>query len=337
MRRRLMQGMKAVENSAPAGAAVGLLERLDTGASQVLRVLTYHRVADPALSPHYYPRVTVLPQDFARQMAHVCARYSVVSMQQVLEAAQGKALPPRPLLITFDDATRDFAENALPVLRRYNLPAAVFVATAYPDQPERVFWWDALYAATEHAAQNGQAQVETSLGRLPMQPASARKASFTTLREHIKALPHAQAMQFVGDLCEKLGAPKLQNDVLSWQELRQLAKQGVMLGAHTQTHPMMSQISAQEIRQETAGSLHDLRREIGDVLPIFAYPSGGYTAEVIQLLREEGIQLAFTTQRGHNRLSDTDWMQIKRINVGPRTTSTLLRAQLLGWAGRVMG
>jgi peptidoglycan/xylan/chitin deacetylase (PgdA/CDA1 family) len=319
----------ALSNQRAAGQLVSLLERLD-GRSARLRVLTYHRVADPEKTPLRYPRVTVKPAAFEQQLRFLSQRYPVVSMADVLRAvAAGGRLPERAVLITFDDATRDFVENALPVLERYHLPATLFVPTAFPGRPELAFWWDRLYSAIQCA--DGNRPVQTPLGPLPVGSTAQRKQAFNRLRAYVKSTPHQAAMAWVDRFCAELQAPPVEGDVLTWEELRQVVKAGVALGAHTRTHPMMDQIPAEVVRSEAAGSRQDLREQTGEMLPIFAYPSGGYNREVLKILAEEGFQLAFTTQRGLNAFPPADPYQVRRVNVGPRTTLPLLRAQLLSW------
>lgn len=323
-----------VAHSPVAVKTIAQLERMDAWRSQEdwLRVLTYHRIIDPAGDPTVYPRIAVTPQAFAEQMAFVAQHYRVISMQELLAYRQGSCcLPPRALLITFDDGYTDFAEHAWPILRRHNLPVTLFVPTAFPDSGES-FWWDRLY----HALRVSSVQeVATPVGVLPLRSRAEREEAFTRLREHVKSLPHAQAMALVQELCQKLGVEPPPSAILGWDALRRLADEGVVLGAHTRTHPLMNRLSLAEARAEAVGSLQDLEREIGSALPIFAYPSGGISPEVEAMLAQEGFALAFTTYRKLNRLrpqQGPEWLRLGRINVGPRTSLTLLRAQLLLWS-----
>lgn len=59
----------------------------------------------------------------------------------------------------------------------------------------------------------------------------------------------------------------------------------------------MNRVALEEARDEAIGSLHDLEREIGSTLPIFAYPRGEFNEEVATMLAREGFKLAFTTTR----------------------------------------
>jgi peptidoglycan/xylan/chitin deacetylase (PgdA/CDA1 family) len=164
---------------------------------------------------------------------------------------------------------------------------------------------------------------------LPLETAAERGAAYVALREKIKKLPHDIAMGLVDALCAELEAAPSPNLVLSWDELRQLSREGVTLGAHTLTHPLLHRLSAEEIRREAAGSLEDLRREIGKALPIFAYPSGGFDARAVAELARVGIELAFTTRRGVNDLGRLQPLLLRRTSVLHRASEALLRTQLL--------
>jgi peptidoglycan/xylan/chitin deacetylase (PgdA/CDA1 family) len=147
----------------------------------------------------------------------------------------------------------------------------------------------------------------------------------------VKTLKHAEAMLTVRELCSQLDVQPVANSIMSWDTLRKLQQEGLILGAHTRTHPLLNRVSLEEVRQEVVLSFEDLKREIGFALPIFAYPSGEFNQDVVSLLKREGFSLAFTTKRGVNHLATMDPLRIQRINVGDRTSLSVLRAQLLSW------
>jgi peptidoglycan/xylan/chitin deacetylase (PgdA/CDA1 family) len=320
---------------------IRLLEILEPDRLNRLRVLTYHRIGDPSSQPEQYPGLfSATPEDFDSQLAHLTRRYRPVSIARVLEARRGgRPLPPRAVLVTFDDGYRDFAELAWPALRRHGVPATLFVPTAFPDQPQRAFWWDRLYHAVTatrrreplETAQSGKA------GRLPLATPDERLRTFRRLQGLVKSLPHDEATHLVAEVCDQLGESAHQTDVLGWNELRVLARAGVTLGAHTRTHPLMTQIAVTQMRDEVVGSLRDLEREIGSALSVFAYPSGAFDDRAVDVLESEGFELAFTTLRGVNDLRRDHPLRLRRINVGMRTTLAAQRAQLLattGWVQR---
>jgi peptidoglycan/xylan/chitin deacetylase (PgdA/CDA1 family) len=238
----------------------------------------------------------------------------------------GNSLPHKAVLITFDDAYQDFAEHAWPILKQYNLPVTVFVPTGFPDQPEYSFWWDRLHAAI-HATK--LQQINTVAGSIPLATTAQRSHGMRKLITLVKSLPDDEAQSVVQNICVELNSPSSTNPVLSWDALRELAKEGVTLAPHTRRHPLLNRVGLDRAEEEIIGSMGDLRREIGDALPVLAYPSGAYSREVVQMLPGLGVQLAFTTCRGLNSCDQFDPFRLRRINIGRRTSPALMRAQLL--------
>ena len=255
-------------------------------------------------------------------MQFLAKRYHVLSMAD-LEAAwtDGRRLHPMSVLITFDDAYRDFAEIAWPVMQQYGLPATLFVPTGYPDHPERVFWWDRIHQAVWNSPR--RTSLETPVGSLPVETAEQRTAAVKGLASYVKALPHHEAMDAIDRFCGELAVPESRNEVLGWEELRRLANEGVTLGAHTQTHPLMNRMSLEEAREEAVGSLRDIEREVGGQPAVLAYPAGGCTDEVARMLEREGFRFAFTTERGLNDMRTADRLLLRRINMGRGTATNL--------------
>ena len=304
--------------------------------SNMLRVLTYHRVAEDDECTRYYPPLrSASPDGLRAHVAFLAEHYNVVSMNDVYEASLGGAeLPPRAVLITFDDAYTDFADLAWPILREHDVPVTLFVPTAYPDNPRLVFWWDRLHRACLSTTQQA---VATPLGRQRLSTPKHRTRTCAQLCAYVKTLDHDAGLAFVNQVCSELGEPAAENGVLGWDALRQLAREGVTLGAHTRTHPLMNRMHPDRALREAVESLHDLERQIGHVLPTFAYPGGGYEAEVVSRLRPTAIRLAFTTKRNLNDLRTADPLQLGRIHVGSSTTVPILQAKLLACTRSMRG
>jgi peptidoglycan/xylan/chitin deacetylase (PgdA/CDA1 family) len=300
-----------------------------------LAVLTYHRVDEPDGAPLLYPGLlSATPAEFEEQMLFVATRYRPISLADLLEVRRGRAsLPRRAVLVTFDDAYRDFAEHAWPRLRRLGVPVTLFVATAYPDRPVLAFWWDRLWAALTLAPPG--AQVETPDGQTALVTEADRLRAYRSLRRHLKALPDGRLQGELERLVGRFEQPATVSPVLGWDELRALAGEGVALAPHTRTHPLLDRVPRERVREEIVGSLEDLEREIGTVRPVLAYPSGGLSDSVVDVVREVGFELAFSTKRGNNRIGRADWLRLRRLHVSRRFGLPALRAQLLPWWDRL--
>ena len=305
------------------------LERPPKAAGEgCLRVVTYHRVEWKDEYPNLYPRLNSCnPNVFARQLDFYRANFDVVSLDDVLSHVRGHSrLPRRALLITFDDAYQCFQTNVWPLAKQRQLPITLFVPTAFPDNPDQVFWWDRLYhalAATKHH----RVSVQGHDYRLSSD--SAKQKAFRKLRTDVKRLPHERAMALVDEICDQAEVTECPSYVLGWSSLRDLSAEGVQLAPHTRTHPLLNRLSIERAVEEAVGAMHDLEERVGcGRVPCLTYPAGGCTAEVARAVREAGFEIGFCAERGVNALATADVMQLKRINVGARTNLLALRAQL---------
>jgi peptidoglycan/xylan/chitin deacetylase (PgdA/CDA1 family) len=315
---------------ADSAAALRLLDQLDRRRrTPGLAVLMYHRIADPPTLAAMAPELaSATPAGFADQVAYLAARRPLISLDDLLAARRGeRALPPRAVMLTFDDAYRDFAEHAWPVLRRHGAPVTLFVATAYPDRPDRAYWWDRLDAAL--AAVKERAQIVCAAGALPLATAEDRRRARRAITEWVWRTPHDEAMAELERIFAAIGGPPIDSGVLGWEDLRRLRAEGVGIGAHSQTHPILHRVRLERALTEVFGSIADLERELGPVPSVLAYPGGGLSPELVDALSAAGLEAAFTTQHRINELPVPDWLRIARLNVGPRTHRGVLGVQLL--------
>jgi peptidoglycan/xylan/chitin deacetylase (PgdA/CDA1 family) len=96
----------------------------------------YHDVVEHLGRDAVYFDVT--KEQFAEQMRELADQgYSAISLDQLYKhLTQGAPVPPKAVVITFDDNYQGFYDNALPVLKQYNFPAAMFVHTGFVGDKE---------------------------------------------------------------------------------------------------------------------------------------------------------------------------------------------------------
>ena len=94
-------------------------------------ILLYHSVSEDP--PAWIRPYCVTPDVFARhvELIHESGMTALSVAEHAHRLDGGGPLPERPVLITFDDGLADFAEHALPALRRAALPATLFVTTGF--------------------------------------------------------------------------------------------------------------------------------------------------------------------------------------------------------------
>jgi peptidoglycan/xylan/chitin deacetylase (PgdA/CDA1 family) len=179
----------------------------------------------------------VTPQFFERVVRYLRRRQlDLVSLDEMHRRLTSDDFGRRFVCITIDDGYRDTLECALPILKRYEVPFAVYVATSFPDRLGEL-WWLALEAVVARNDRitlllGGQEQ-GFECGTLP-----EKRHLYDQLYGYVRSLPTEDALRrFVRDLggryhvdiaafCEQL--------CMNWGELATLAADPlVTIGAHT--------------------------------------------------------------------------------------------------------
>jgi len=102
--------------------------------------------------------------------------------------------------------------------------------------------------------------------------------------------------------------------VAGWDDVRELAAAGVLIGSHTRHHRRLTQLGAVEREVELVGSLAELREKVPGASAAIAYPNGDHDDEVCAAAREAGYAVAYTTEKGRNG-AGTDLFRLRRVSV----------------------
>jgi len=110
-----------------------------------LPILMYHYISSPPLgSDKYRIDLSVPPDHFEAQLQYLRDHgFTTVGLQDVYDLlSTGKPLPPKPIVLTFDDGYRDHYENAFPLLQKYGMTGTFFIVTDFIvyGNPEHVTW-----------------------------------------------------------------------------------------------------------------------------------------------------------------------------------------------------
>jgi len=114
--------------------------------------------------------------------------------------------------------------------------------------------------------------------------------------------------------------------MLSWNELVQMSRDNVSIGAHTISHRNLQEIDLDEAKNEILKSKRTIEKEIGNCINYFAYPFGGYNDEIVDFVRFLGFKAAFGHE-GLTRQGDNPYM-LNRISVDASVTFSMFKTRL---------
>lgn len=278
-------------------------------------IVTYHRVL-PAVDP--FGIDTVTSAVFRNQMRCLAERCTVLTVEEIASRIlQGIPLPPNCAAVTFDDGYADNYHYAFPILKAVGIPATFYLATGCIGTGQ-VLWFDRVLRAFERSP---HAAVSLPYSTKPVSLAGREersRAAFRTLF-WLRGLSNEQRELSMREVFGRLGVVPPAHDpalMLSWDQVRHMAREGYRFGSHTVSHPILSRLSLNEVAQEVSESKRAIEEATGRAVTTFAYPSGraqDYSSEVVATLRTLGLQAAVTNATFSVNSMEEDLYRLNRL------------------------
>ncbi len=128
------------------------------------------------------------------------------------------------------------------------------------------------------------------------------------------------------------GAPLPSLPLLTWAQIADLQVAGIEIGAHTVTHPFLTQCSPLDLAQELGAARTTLETALGTPVRAFAYPQGDYNPAVVAAVRAAGYNSAVTVDQGR-AYPTGDPFRLPRLHISRHTPPAVLRAALVPTIG----
>lgn len=223
---------------------------------------------------------TVNPKYFEKQMKYLIKNYNVVPLSQVFSKNKKK------VVLTFDDGYKNNLKYAYPVLKKYNIPATLFITKKFIDK-NTFSWWDRL--------------------------------EYSGKREDLGYLKHEQPDEIEKEVFELTGSKEADHkpskyDFMSWKDIKKI-KDVFEIGNHTLTHPILTNISLKEAKKEILESKKKIEKKLGKKITSFAYPNGNYNENLMKIVEKSGCKYAVTYSKGKNTLMKRFCLHRRGINV----------------------
>jgi peptidoglycan/xylan/chitin deacetylase (PgdA/CDA1 family) len=283
-------------------------------------ILLYHRVAEPPTDPF---ELAVTPRNFEEHLEVLRNRARPISLERLAGELRSGRISAGGVVVTFDDG---YADNlhAGRLLERFEVPATVFISAGFIGGG-REFWWDELEALVMHpttlperlppALRTGFGTGEWG-GPLDYGEAdwirhvrwryeddeipSPRHHLFRQLYPYLRRRSVADRDEVLRELRLWAGLDplnRLDYRTLTEEELTELAKNPLIeIGGHTQNHPWLPALPAQEQYDEIRAAKSWLEDRLGRSISGFSYPYGAYDQVTSSAAREAGFTNAVTCE-----------------------------------------
>jgi peptidoglycan/xylan/chitin deacetylase (PgdA/CDA1 family) len=262
-----------------------------------LSILIFHRVL-----PEPDPLFPELPSaaEFEARMRWIRTWFNVLPLGEAVERLYAGTIASRALAITFDDGYADNEELAAPILRHLGLPATFFIATGFLDGA--TMFNDQVIEAIRGCRHEELDLSPLGLPTHRLRSAAERKRAIEAILQQIKHLEQAQRQAAADMIVRLAGTPTPPRLMMRPDQVRSLRAQGMEIGAHTVTHPILTRLPADAALGEMMRGKRELEAIVGEPVRLFAYPNGvprqDYAAEHARMARECGFSAAVSTAWG---------------------------------------
>jgi len=264
-------------------------------AKQQVPIIAYHRVSP--VNDYPWSLTPVTPQDFEQEIRYLSNRYKIVSLDELVTSFNKyKTLPPKTAVVTFDDGYKDNYLNAYPILKKYNIPATVFLTTGHISTG-KLFWWDKVAYVIWKTELNTLDLGE--LGTYHLNSSRSRLQVTNAVTARLKQIPAENKDSLIRGMVKSSGVdipPNLGKEIiLSWDDIREMSRDGIEFGAHTVSHPILTRLPLEEARKEIIDSKKHIEKELGQEVTTFCYPNGepgDSNSDIEDILKSNGFRCA---------------------------------------------
>lgn len=306
----------------------GITRRLSRGFKNSM-IIAYHHVVpeyDDAIS-FLQPGMYVTTKTFEKHLQYLRKNYHIIPLDKIDGVHIENAC-----VITFDDGWADNFNHALPILRKYDAPATIFLSTGFMDSYEWP-WPDRVSYYAAYAPETGFTEMLRYLGHET--GASLPSGDMTDLRRSVaaemciarmKREPHARLTEIMGHLDALFKQQhedlNTRRPWLTWDEVGEMDQAGISFGAHTHNHVILTSCNPEKAEQEIVTSKDMLSERIGRPVRMFSFPNGDYHEKHVDVLKCHGFTHAVTTRSGVIRSSE-DLLTLRRFMLHDDMTKTI--------------
>ena len=307
-------------------------------------ILSYHRILPRTELRRRYvqPAMYVLDNVFDMHLQFLQERFKVLTLAELVERWRKKIWDwrQRYCVITFDDGWLDNYLYAYPLLKKYGLPATIFLPTDFIGTYDW-FWTEKLFYLIEHVCSANVtsaskaafwSQIVRVLGGSGYALSTSNtvyenmKHNFDQIVEQCKQLPFDTVKQLISNLSElvEIKFPE-ERAVVNWDEVALMSKDGISFGSHSCSHRILTRLPRYEIKRELEVSNKALQeREMNiNYVPVFCYPNGIYTEDIQALVKDCAYEAAVGLRSGSEGAFPRNWFAIRRIGVHNEISATL--------------
>ncbi|MBC7327961.1 polysaccharide deacetylase family protein [bacterium] len=273
-----------------------VISRRKSDGNLPLYIPSYHRFSEVKETIPTIPR-SISQKAFKEQMEYISRNFEPVPLSLIAFCIHKREpFPKNCITITIDDGYKDNYLYAFPILKSLGIPATIFLTTSYIDGVKTP--WEAKITFAIKNTSLREINLK-GIGRFHLGDEKKRYLAAKMIVKRLKKFTDRQKNRLVEELiriCKVNVPPELGKELmLSWEEVREMSENGIEFGAHSLTHPILTNMPLKDAREEIVLSKRQIEENLGNPPLAFAYPNGDFNEEIVRIVREAGFLCAVTT------------------------------------------
>ncbi len=266
-------------------------------------ILNHHRIGDSSSTRFDRKLFSATTDEFDVQLKYLKKHFDVVSGGELQDLVSRKTdLKRMYISITFDDGYLDNYTHALPVLLANQCTATFFLIPQYVGTG-LIPWWDEIAYLLRNTRKN-KISIQLPVP-ITIELDSDREVAIQKMLQHYKRPDNVRSDELMEELRRETECvlPVVERRFLDWKEAREMNAAGMSIGSHTQTHPILGQITPERQQWELEYSKQVIEENIGSKIYSLAYPvgtPGGFDITTEHLARSLGYSMCFSFYGGVN-------------------------------------
>jgi len=288
-------------------------------------LLRYHSLADPLSNSYVSPAITLTPREFEHQVQYFSKNYRVLSLDDVIDyLKKGNQFPSNSITFTFDDG---YADNfaAAQILKKYAANGTFFITTAPMGRESRFWLAEVIYLMLKTTKEKLTIDLDHDRKELVLEERAARWSSIRQIIGMIKSNNKEFREEIIKQISGQLGTEsffrEIENLMLTWEQVKDMLKMGMVIGSHTLTHLNLPNANPADALREISESKAILENKLQSDMRHFSYPNSGpydyYNDTVRRFVVDSGYESSCTSNQGF--VSNTsDYFALDRIRTSPQ-------------------
>jgi peptidoglycan/xylan/chitin deacetylase (PgdA/CDA1 family) len=262
----------------------GLIRIIRFFGSRYAKIIIYHSINENESNFTRGTNTCVSPLVFEKHLNYLGKYYQFISLEKLVESLKQDRIPPHSVVVTFDDGFADNFHFAYAYLKGHKIVATIFLAIDCIDNKKPIWIQELYYLMNTYGVEKILKKLNNFMNGKKINDLVLQSTSNISISKKVEeymaySLTKGERDKILSKLYKAFAIPreeifKKKNIFLTWNQIKQMYRDGISFGNHGESHTPFSAMSSDEQEKEIVNSKNVIDKNLGIRFVPFAYPYG---------------------------------------------------------------